>query len=537
MSTEPVRPLLPLSTLHAIEPEILDAEILDEEGDSPVILVDIEHRVVTHTIARLAANCPDLFQRAGVLVHVVAPVECGVMTNPPEIVEASNQWLRDQISRIAQYHVRTRQGWRISLVPEWLPGLVGSRRQFPGIRPLLAVIEAPAFLADGQTLNASGYDPASGLLLVSGATPEPIKDEPTYEDAVQAVDELLHVVADFPFSSDPSPEAHRAAWVAAVLTIVGRYAIDGPVPVFAVDASSQSSGKAKLVQVTHIIATGRSVTSMPCASDKEELRRAVFPVLMQGRRVAWIDEVVSPFGGGAWNALTTAWPTYSDRVTRTSTTPELPALPSWIISGNNIRFSEDTPRRTLLVRLEPMVDRPEDRTGFEHPHLLQWVQEHQSRLLAAALTILRAYHVAGRPKVFNTTIGSFEVWDALIRQAVGWVMGVDPMGPKRAMSAVVDLRRRAWEDLVAELWGVFGSGEFTARDAVVELSGSQVTEAGSMAVEELMGGKAATARTFATTVLSAHRGVVANGLRLEIANAHSNRGVVYRLVRLTGGAG
>jgi hypothetical protein len=414
--------------------------------------------------------------------------------------------------------------------------LIG-RREFPSVPAFLAVVEAPVFLPDGSVLDASGYDPASGLVLRLRRNAVPVLDQPTHADAIRAAAELLKVVIDFPFAQDPSQDAHRAAWVAALLTIVGRYAIEGPVPGFMVDASGPASGKGMLIQATHIIATGRHASAMPCSADKEELRRTIGSVLIVGRRVGWIDEVVSPFGGGAWNALATAWPTWSDRTIRTSKTPEYPALTCWIISGNNIRLTSDTTRRTLVVRLEPSVDRPEDRSGFEHPQLLQWVQEEQPRLIAAALTILKAFHLAGRPMVFATPIGSYEVWDALVRQAVGWVLGVDPMGPRNAMAAVVDPRRRAWEDLAAELWEMFGSGDFTARDAVVELSGSQVTEAGTMAVEELMGGKTVTARSFATTVLSAHRGVVARGLRLEIANAHSNRGVVFRLVRLTGAPG
>lgn len=532
MSTEPVRPLLPLSTLHAIEPEILDAEILDEEIENPVIPVDVEHRVVTRTLALLAAHCHDLYQRLGMLVHLVAPTRSGILTRRPEITEASELWLRDRISRVAKYQVRSLQGWRINLVPNWLPGMIIKRREFPDIPTLLSVVEAPVFLSDGRVLEAPGYDPISGLLVMLGQDSVRVSDQPTHADAVRAKDELLQVVADFPFALDPTPDAHRAAWVAALLTIVGRYAIEGPVPGFMVDASGPASGKGMLIQVTHIIATGRHASAMPCSADKEELRRTIGSVLMVGRRVGWLDEVTSPFGGGAWNALATAWPTWSDRTIRTSNTPEYPALTCWIISGNNIRLTSDTTRRTLVVRLEPSIDRPEDRSGFKHPQLLQWVQEEQPRLIAAALTILRAFHAAGRPTVFSTPIGSYEAWDALVRQAVGWVMVVDPMAPRNAMAAIVDPRRRAWEDLVDELWGMFGTGEFTARDAVVELGGSQATEAGAMAVEELMGGKAVTPRTFATTVLSAHRGVVAHGLRLEIANPHSNRGVVFRLVRL-----
>ena len=38
-------------------------------------------------------------------------------------------------------------------------------------------------------------------------------------------------------------------------------------------------------------------------------------------------------------------------------------------------------------------------------------------IVAAILTILRAYHVAGRPKHTHPPMGSFEGWDALIRGA------------------------------------------------------------------------------------------------------------------------
>jgi hypothetical protein len=54
------------------------------------------------------------------------------------------------------------------------------------------------------------------------------------------------------------------------------------------------------------------------------------------------------------------------------------------------------------------------------------VGENRGRLLGAALTILRAYCVAGRPDQNLPTWGSFEEWSKLIRSVVVWVGLPDP---------------------------------------------------------------------------------------------------------------
>src|SRR5262249_38672016 len=77
-------------------------------------------------------------------------------------------------------------------------------------------------------------------------------------------------------------------------------------------------------------------------------------------------------------------------------------------------------------RLESPDERPEQRKGFLFPSLLSWVGENRGRLLAAALTVLRAYCVAGRPDLGLPPWGSFEGWSALVRSAVVWVGLPDP---------------------------------------------------------------------------------------------------------------
>jgi hypothetical protein len=81
----------------------------------------------------------------------------------------------------------------------------------------------------------------------------------------------------------------------------------------------------------------------------------------------------------------------------------------------------------VLIDLDPKVEHPEDRT-FRRANLIAYVEVHRPRLAVAALTVLRAFVAAGRPDHGLTVKGSFEAWGRLVRGAVTWAGGVDPLG-------------------------------------------------------------------------------------------------------------
>ena len=90
------------------------------------------------------------------------------------------------------------------------------------------------------------------------------------------------------------------------------------------------------------------------------------------------------------------------------------------VTANNALISEDLVRRSLQIRLEPGVERPEQRTNFRHPDLLRHALAHRAELLGAALTVLRAYFVAGCPQVPMRPMGSYGEWSRVIRGALIW---------------------------------------------------------------------------------------------------------------------
>jgi hypothetical protein len=69
-------------------------------------------------------------------------------------------------------------------------------------------------------------------------------------------------------------------------------------------------------------------------------------------------------------------------------------------------------------------ERPELRR-FDDNDLIATVFRDRAKLLAAALTILRAHHLAGRPTSGNP-LGSFETWSGWPRAALVWLGEADP---------------------------------------------------------------------------------------------------------------
>jgi putative DNA primase/helicase len=145
--------------------------------------------------------------------------------------------------------------------------------------------------------------------------------------------------------------------------------------------------------------------------------------------------------------------------------------PVWAVTGNNVQLKGDLGRRVVPIDLDPEVEHPEDRM-FRRGDLLGYVDEHRSRFVVAALTVLRAFVIAGRPAHGMPPKGSFESWDRLVRGALIWAGGVDPLG------GVQRIREQADEDLdrlraLLVAWhGLLGGASLTLTDAILRAGDS-----------------------------------------------------------------
>ncbi len=95
--------------------------------------------------------------------------------------------------------------------------------------------------------------------------------------------------------------------------------------------------------------------------------------------------------------------------------------------------------------------------------------------LAAALTLLRGFVAAGSPRATADKLGSFDVWDGRVRQAVPWVgaQGLTPEGasaadPVRAIEAAkaVEPERQKLAAFPRAAHGVMGDGRWRAAELI-----------------------------------------------------------------------
>lgn len=316
--------------------------------------------------------------------------------------------------------------------PRWLVDGIFTRGDYShDVKRLEAIITAPTLRADGTIVQRAGYDDKTGLLHIPGDTFPSVPQRPTREDALKAAAELLEVVTDFEFIAD----ADRGAWVALVLSQIGRQAIAGCVPLFGITATTRGSGKSLLADAASVIAFGRPAARKPYSPDDDEQRKAITATAMEALPAVLLDNVDRVLGGASLDAALTAL-TWSDRVLGSSkTTGDLPLRTVWAATGNNLRFGSDLARRVLPIRLAATVENPEERTDFTHPDLLAWVQQNRPRLAVAALTVLRAYFVADRPQQPDGTWGSFDAWSALVRGAIVWAGLADPLATRETAKA------------------------------------------------------------------------------------------------------
>jgi hypothetical protein len=95
-----------------------------------------------------------------------------------------------------------------------------------------------------------------------------------------------------------------------------------------------------------------------------------------------------------------------------------------IATGNNLIVHGDMVRRTLACELDPKVERPELRKFDFYP--VDRVLADRGRYVAAALTIIRAYLVAGQPDLRAPLI-SYREWSDKVRSALVWLGETDPI--------------------------------------------------------------------------------------------------------------
>lgn len=328
-------------------------------------------------------------------------------------------WLREQFARVARWEqpMAKDKGMKRIDPPQDIAATYLARVGEWKLRFLQGITQSPTLRIDGTVLQEPGYDAASGLLYDPRHVAFPLVPEtPTKAQAESALVVLAAPFRGFAFAE----EADRSVALAAVLTALVR-AMFPAAPLFALDAPTAGSGKSLLAETIGIIATGHKPAMMSQGKTDEENEKRLASVLMAGDQVMVIDNCRNAIEGDFLCTMLTQ-ELVQPRILGKSEMRRLPTRCLVMATGNNLTLSGDVTRRALMCRLDSGIERPDQRQFDFDPR--DEVSRDRPLLVAAGLTILRAYLAADRPNLMEK-IGSFEKWN-IIREALVWLDAKDP---------------------------------------------------------------------------------------------------------------
>ena len=368
----------------------------------------------------------------------------------PLVRPLTEQRLRYELARAATWvkqDGRTRNNKRVPPPLDVVRDLLADPA--PPLPRLRRIVECPTFARDGAIVEAPGFHSGAGIYYAPtpGLRVPAVPMRPTPSGVRAAVgllrDELL---GDFPFVSD----AERAHALALLLLPFVRDLIDGPTPLHLIEKPTPGTGATKLVDTLLGVALGRSVPVMTESRDEDDWRKKITAKLLSAPQAILIDNLRARLDSAALSAAITAT-MHEDRLLGRSEMLRLPVRCAWVATGNNPVLSNEIARRTVRIRLDAKVDRPWLRDGFRHPDLLGWATTHRGELVAAALTLGRAWIVAGRPNG-TARLGMFEQW-AETMGGIFDVAGVHGLLTNAAeLYDTADAEGAAWRALVERWW-------------------------------------------------------------------------------------
>lgn len=322
--------------------------------------------------------------------------------------------------------------------------------------PLLEqVIEGVTVDRYGVTTVLPGYHPATATYI---DLPESLQvpEHPSSRDIDQARDLIMRAFDSFPFSS----AVDLLNIVSLPVTLILRPYIDGPTPLYAINAQHEGAGKSALAMRACSLARGGIDVKTPL-DDDAEIRKNITSALAAQEPVYCIDNVQSEsqmLDSATLQAyLTATW--WGDRRLGTNSLAKYRATMVVIATGINLSMGAETGRRSLPVML---TQRPDSVDTAEEifspmPTTTEYVAYQQ-----AWGTIMRAWEHRGRPRG-GARLPSYDAWASIVSGILN-VMGLpgDTLGSNQhVFRAKRDTDRHELQEFVSAWWATFGDVEVT----------------------------------------------------------------------------
>lgn len=438
--------------------------------DKPKISVGGEWSDRVRATARILSrtnNPPTRFERMAVPTRIVEDEKGRKI-----IVPITETYLRGEMGReITYYAVSEKTGEVFMPPPSDIAKDLAERindtliqmgdKPFP---PLAGLVETPVLRPDGTIITKPGYDAQTGLFYwpALGLDLPPIPSRPTARDVAVAIELLNEMLGDFPYESD----VDRVNVYGTMITPTVRHLVQ-LVPIAVIDAPQAGTGKSLLAGVIHAIATGTPGNMLSIPAADEEMRKLITSSLMEGAGMMLFDNLDGQlFHPSLARAVTaTVW---KDRRLGVNENVAVPQLATWIVTGNNVALAGDLPRRCYRCRLDAKTSKPwDDGRTYAHPNLIPWVLENRGRIIAAILTLCRAWFAAGKPEYNVPQLGSFEAWSSTVGNVLAHVGIQGFLANRDEMYAQADEDSPQWEAFLTA-WNAKYGDRLVSAAAIVE---------------------------------------------------------------------
>lgn len=404
----------------------VDAEEEEPGGDGrPVIRIyaGFLHETVDMAEGALMQAGLGYYQRGSMVVRpamVPVAISDGRKIDAPRLVDVKAHHMAEAFTRAANWkRFDKREGkWLQTDCPHKIAETFLVREGQWRLPVLTGIINCPTLRPDGSILDLPGYDAQTGLLFEPQDVRFPaLPRDPDRATAVRALGFLNDLISTFPFVTD----ADRSVALSGILTALIRRSLP-TAPLHGFNAPTAGTGKSMLVDLASLIATARPAPVIAQGKSEEEMEKRLGAALIAGDVLIAIDNCEEPLGGELLcQALTQT--SLKVRILGKSVNAEVPSNAAVFATGNNLTLEGDMTRRAIRATLDAGVERPELRAFDRDP--LAMVMAQRGDYVAAGITILRAYHCAGRPKM-RAPLGSFTDWSRWVRDALIWLGEADP---------------------------------------------------------------------------------------------------------------
>lgn len=340
---------------------------------------------------------------------------------------------------------------------------LAASREMTHLRPLRGVVHSVTVRADGSLVNTPGYDEKTGLLYLPtpGLTIPPIPDNPSSNQVEWARAMIMWMLAEFSFITP----ADRANYIGLMLTPLLRDVASPPYKLAVIEAHQPGSGKTFLARA--LITTHGGVFRSELPSEEPEIKKSITSILdVTTGPVVVFDNVSGILRSSTLAGLITT-PEWTDRRLGTGSQVRATNNRLWVVTGNNMALGGDFARRTIRVRLDPGVPRPDLRANFRIPNFESWVNDNRGKILWALLTLVRNWYSQGRPTSQGRGADSFRQWGDTIQG----ILAAANFGPDVGYfdDPTINIEAPAvgddeWKVFLEAIYERFGEGEWTAKE-------------------------------------------------------------------------